>query len=128
MMCDGSIREALRGLLDDLDAVQVCHAELTDTEVRERLSAAIFACFVSSPSRTLPKTFGMFSAQGDAMIHAALTRFLRHPEVIAARREMGTPQARLEAFQDEEATSSEGNDYASYFGYRAPPTLPYQLG
>ena len=109
-MCDGSIREALRDLMDDLDAVQVCHAELTDTEVRERLSAAILASFVVNASRAMPKTLGMYSAQGDAMIHAALTRFLRHPDVLTARREIGTPQTRLEAFQDEDALSREGND------------------
>ena len=122
------MKEALCALLNDLDAVQVCYSELTDTEVREQMSAAILACFVLNANRALPKTFGMVSAEADGMVRAALMRFLCHPDILAARRERGTSEARLAAFQDKDALSGKGSDYASYFGCRSPSSLPYQLG
>jgi hypothetical protein len=63
----------------------------------------------------------MFSDEGNALVKAALSRFLTHPDLVAATKNLKTPRERLDAFQDLEVESSEGNNYDEYFGYADNP-------
>lgn len=124
-----SIKNALQELLNNLDKVKDKYPQIRDTAVREDLHATIIDYFVFDPSsggfplNQLSKDFSMLRPKGDEMIHKALLQFLTHPDVIEARVQLTTPQERLDAFQDHEVQSSNGNSYDRYFGWseRLPP-------
>lgn len=116
------MERALKKLIDALDKVFEEHEEVGDTDVREQMYDAVHRGFiVPQASYTLPDKFGMFSDEGDKEVRAALQQFLADPEVITAITSLGTPEARLTAFQDTEVKSSEGNTYEEYFGYADEP-------
>ena len=121
----GNIRlpkKALKKLLDDLDKLVEEHDELGDTDVREQMYDAVHKSFiVPLPGYALPSSFGMFSDEGNRKVHAALQKFLAHPEVVADAKSLATPEARLAAFQDIDVESSEGNAHDEYFGYAEAP-------
>ncbi len=116
------IRSALKQFLTALDKTYAKHGELGDTAVRDRLYAAILKSFLM-PVRAyrLPQQFGMFTEEADRLVHAAVQRFLQHPEVVAARRLLKNPDERLNAFQDDEVETSEETNCFEYFGYRGGP-------
>lgn len=112
------MKKALKQLLDNLDAiVEEGHDELLDTDVREQMADAVHQTLVDpQEDYELPDTFGMFSDEGNAMVKTALEKFLSHAEVAAAKK-IPTAAARLDAFQDIDVESTEGNTYDEYFGY-----------
>jgi hypothetical protein len=114
-----SIRNALRKLLDDLDAVFVRHGELGDTAVREELGNAIHSGFVLAAVKyRVPSRLGVFTAPGNRATRNALVAFLRHPEVVRARKAKVSRDARLAAFQDATVESRSGSAYDESFGHR----------
>jgi hypothetical protein len=120
-----SIKNALKELLDNLDKVDEKYPEVTDTAVREMLHDAVRIYFVyGSPDGEYPtdNDFAMFTKRGNQAVHKAIVRFLTHPDVKAARVELATSEARLDAFQDDEVESSNGSHYDWYFGWL--PSLP----
>lgn len=122
------IRKALKQLISALDAIFQAHEELGDTDVREKMYDAIHKGFIKPRSGyTLPAKFGMFSEQADHLVHAAIQKFLTHPEVVAASRSLKTPQARLAAFQDYDVESPEGATSFDYFGYSNKPRVRKSL-
>ena len=112
------MRKALKQLLNALDKLaEGGHDEVTDTDVRERMHDAVFKTLVEPrPDYRLPDDFGMFSPAGNKKVKAILARFFAHPEFAEAKT-LATPKARLDAFQDVEVESAEGNTYDEYFGY-----------
>jgi hypothetical protein len=48
-------------------------------------------------------------------------RFLAHQDLLAASKRLKTPRERLDAFQDPEIESSEGNTQDEYFGCAEAP-------
>jgi hypothetical protein len=115
------IKKALKQLLTTLDKIFAKQEELGDSDVRDRLTAAIHKGFVHQQARALPETFGMFTEDGEKRVRAAVTSFLAHSDVLAAPKSLKTPENRLQAFQDDEARSSENNNYSEYFGYMDKP-------
>jgi hypothetical protein len=116
------MKQALKQLIDDLDAIFEEHEELGDTDVREQMAMAIHQAFIApQPDYALAKTFGMFSEEGNSSVREALDAFLEDPDVVAAKESLGTPQDRLDAFQDISVESDEGNTYDEYFGYTETP-------
>lgn len=112
------MKKALKQLLNALDKlVEAGHDEVMDTDVREQMHEAIYKSFVEPEAEyRLPDEFGMFSAEGNQKVKNILTKFLGHPETSEAKN-LPTPKARLDAFQDIDVESSEGNTYDEYFGY-----------
>lgn len=114
------LTEHLKGLLDALDVVAVNHEEVTDTEVRGHIRAAVHNGFIAPKAGfKLPRKFGMFSAAGDRAVRSVLQSFLDSPDVKRAAEELPTPQERLDAFQDITVQSANGNTYDEYFGEAA---------
>lgn len=74
------LERAVAALLDSLDRISVDHEELTDTDVRESMHLALNWYFVWGNDRSrFPRTFGMFSAEGDLLVANAIRQFLRIP-------------------------------------------------
>ena len=115
------MKKALKQMLDALDKlVDGGDDEVMDTAVRERMHDAVYKTLVEpQPDYQVPDEFGMFSPEGNKKVKAILTRFFAHPEFAEAKK-LPTPQARLDAFQDVEVESAEGNSYDEYFGYTDP--------
>lgn len=119
------IKKALKQFLTALDAVFDEYEEVGDTAVREQMTDAIYFGFIEPRQRyKLPATFGMFSDQGNKLVRGAIEKFLAHPEVIAAGKTLKTSEERINAFQDGDARSSEGNAFDEYFGYTNKPKHP----
>ena len=111
------MKDALKRLLDALDAIGEVHGEICDTEVREQLHAGADAHFIRpQEDAEMPAAFGMFAPEADAAVGAALAAFVTDPDVVAFR-EASSPQERLDAFQDATVFSSEGMMYDDYFGH-----------
>ena len=116
------MKKALKQLLNALDRVFAEHEEVGDTAVRQFMYDAVHKSFiVPQPGYELPDEFGMFSEEGNKKVRAALRKFLTHPEVAAAATRLKTPGERLDAFQDVDVESSEGNTQDEYFGYAEAP-------
>jgi hypothetical protein len=112
------MKNALRQLLNDLEKIEVDNGEIQDTAVREELHDVIREGFVEPKADfELPTYYAMFSDEADAQIRTALVAFFNHPEVIAARTELTTREARLNAFQDETVQSDGGMIFGDYFGW-----------
>ncbi|HWN96121.1 MAG TPA: hypothetical protein VNT99_13875 [Methylomirabilota bacterium] len=118
------IKKALRQLLVALDKIFERHEEIGDTDVREKMFAAIHFGFIK-PKRgyKLPAKFGMFSEPADKLVHAVLQEFLRHPEVLAARKLLKTPEDRMTAFQDDDVETRVSTSFFDYFGYSSKPRV-----
>jgi hypothetical protein len=118
------MKKALKQLINALDKIFEDHEEVGDTAVREFMYAAVHQSFIDpKPGYELPTEFGMFSEEGDRKVRAALKKFLTHPEVAEAAIKLKIPKERLDAFQDDDVESSEGNKYDEYFGYAESPGL-----
>jgi hypothetical protein len=116
------MKKALKQLINALDKMFETHEEVGDTAVREAMYEALHKSFINPvEGYTLPDEFGMFSPGGDKKVRAALVKFLAHPEVVAAGKDLKTPKERLSAFQDGDVESSEGNNYDEYFGHADAP-------
>jgi hypothetical protein len=103
---DRIMKKALKQLINTLDKVFEEHEEVGP-----------------QPGYELPAEFGIFSDEGDRKVRAALKKFLTHPELAAAATRLKTPKERLDAFQDNDVESSEGNTYDEYFGYAESPGI-----
>jgi hypothetical protein len=116
------IKKALRELLRALDRIFDQHGEVGDTDVRERMYVAIHNGFIKPvKGYKLPAQFGMFSDEGNALVHAALQKFLAHPEIGAACKKLKSPEDRLNAFQDNDVETAQKTNVFEYFGSRAWP-------
>ena len=116
------MKKALRQLINTLDKVFETHEEVGDTAVREAMYDAIHKSFIKPvKGYTLPDEFEMFSPEGNKKVRAALAKYLAHPDVAAAAKKLKTPKERLDAFQDADVESAEGNSYDEYFGYADSP-------
>src|SRR6185437_4158124 len=87
------IKKALKQFLIALERIEAKHEEIGDTDVREKMYNAIHAAFIlGERGYSLPPKFGMFSGEGNTLLHIALRRFLTHPEVVAAPKSLNHPQ------------------------------------
>ncbi|HEY3763501.1 MAG TPA: hypothetical protein VGN23_17295 [Verrucomicrobiae bacterium] len=119
------IKKALREFITTLDRIFKKHNEIGDTAVREKMTDAIYLGFIiQKPHYKLPENFGMFSDEGNKLVQAAIQKFFSHPEIVAAKKSLKTPEDRLIAFQDSDARSAGGYNYFEYFGH---VNLPYVL-
>jgi len=112
------IKKALKQFLTALDKIYAKHEEVGDSDVRDRMYAALYRSFIQ-PQRgySLPAKFGMFSDKGNDLVRVAVDKFLTHPETLAASSNLKSPEDRFAAFQDGDVETSEGTIYSEYFGY-----------
>src|SRR5262249_50621274 len=95
------MKKALRSLLNAIGRIADRFEEVTDTEVRERMRAAIERSVIGpKKGYVLPDAFGMFSPQGDAKVKAALAKFIEAARLEAQQTGLSTRKQRLLAFQD----------------------------
>jgi hypothetical protein len=113
------MKQALEFLLNEMDKILKEFEEVTDTDVREQMNEAIYHSLIEpKEDYILPNEFGMFSEEGNASVRAALSVFIDRASDDANELGLYTPQARLDAFQDIDVCSKEGNTYDEYFGHR----------
>jgi len=111
------MKDALKRLLDALDAIGETHGEICDTVVRELMHEVIDDHFVrAQQGATMPTELGMFSPEANAAVGSVLVAFVTDPAVVAFR-DASTPQERLDAFQDATVLSGEEMMYDDYFGH-----------
>jgi len=89
----GIIKKALKQLLTALDRIYAKHEEVGDSDVRDRMYAAIYRSFIQPQhGYALPAKLGMFTDEGNELLRMAYTnslhtsRFWLPPERSGARR------------------------------------------
>jgi hypothetical protein len=108
-------------LLHRLEAIEAEHEEIGDTEVRERMGAAVFNGFLKpTPNYQLAESFGMFTKKANKLVRLALAWFLPAARQAAQQDGLDTFHKRLEAFQNLNVRTEETNDYNDYFGWWNP--------
>jgi hypothetical protein len=111
------LKTALTQLLLALDRIQDEHGEVCDTVVRDVLRRVITEAFIlPKASFVMPTAFGLFSADGNAKVGAALEHFLSCSEVQTTRATL-TPEQRLAAFEDADVRTDKGNTYDCFFSH-----------
>ncbi len=113
------MEELLRELLADLAAIGERHEEINDAE--ELMTDCIFDGFLKpAPGFTLPVAFGMATADGDALVRAALARFIERGTPLAERLGLNFHD-RLAAFQGMGGTYGPSDlCYNDFFRYTPP--------
>jgi hypothetical protein len=120
--------EAIVGFFGDLERISRKHEEVTDTDVREALYLSLNYYFVwGKTCPRFPRSFGMFSAEGDRLVDKALRRFLeaaRESEELAA---VPVGQARLDLLQNSNIKTARGMQYDEFIGHGESPLAPDPL-
>jgi hypothetical protein len=118
------MEDLLRNLLVALEEIGEEHEELYDSEVRERMSNAIMDGFVRlKPDSSLPKSFGMHSTNADNAVRTALAAYIQAAKAKAAELRLTAFRNRLDAFQNEDVASEEGNYFDDFFGWSNPDSF-----
>jgi len=121
-----TLPSAVRALLERLDEISREHEEVTDTDVREAIHWALSWYFVwGRPRATLPRSYEMFSLDGDKRVARAVEEFLASAEAVSAAIPLG--QARLDHLQDADWTTTSGRSYVELVGHRDSPLPPEPL-
>ncbi|MEM0962912.1 MAG: hypothetical protein AAGK21_10305 [Bacteroidota bacterium] len=112
------MNDALRVLLNALDATAAEYGEIHDTVVREHISDAVFLHFIQSGAvdRPLKESFGMFTEEANVAVRDTVSAFVSDPAVVAFAK-ASTPRERLDAFQNASVTSDAGATYDDYAGH-----------
>lgn len=115
------MEELLRELLADLAAIAERHGEINDSDVEELLTQSIFDGFLKpEPGFSLPLAFGMANVEGDALVRAALARFVERATPLADRLGLNFHD-RLAAFQGLGGTYGPSDlCYNDFFRYTPP--------
>lgn len=120
--------EALDRLLGDLERISTRHEEVTDTDVREALHLTLNYYFVWGNTRErFPRSFGMFSAEGDRLVGKAVQKFL---DAIGESNELAAipvGKARLDFLQHAGVKTEGGMQWDEFFGHRESPLPPDPL-
>lgn len=113
--------EAIRSLLDALEAAEAAGAPLTDTVIRESLYDIFYQGFVHQESGfcvpdDLLLHYTPAAEQQNAIVVNAWIGFLERARQAAVVSKLDTPEQRERAFLDSEVTSSSGDtNVCSYF-------------
>ncbi len=122
------MEDLLRELLTDLASVAEQHGELNDSDVEETMTQAVFDGFLKPvPRYSLPDSFGMYSAEGNALVRAALARYIERATPLAAGQGLGFHE-RLSAFQNRECTVGPAQLGFNDFFHYMPPQRYDDLG
>lgn len=120
-----NLANAVVSLLEDLERISHEHEEVTDTDVRESIHLALTWYFVWAQERTrFPRSFGMFTAEGDRLVAGAVLAFLEASEKSGELARTPVGQARLDVLQGD-ATTADEKVYDEFIGHRDTP-LPME--
>lgn len=120
--------EALAVLFGELERIASEHEEMTDTDVREALHLTLNYYFVwGKPRSRFPRSFGMFSAEGDRRIGKAIRKFLDMVDELDEVAAIPVGQARLDFLQQPDVRTASGMQYDEFIGYRETPLDPDPL-
>ena len=111
-----AMREPLVRFFDALEAIGAEHEELYDTDVRERIGAALEQQLIAGSQGEVSESFGMFSSEGDRLVRDAVASYLGEARPIADALNLGEA-ARRAAVWDAEAASSEGTPVDEFLGW-----------
>ena len=115
------MQNALRKLLNEVEAIGDDHEELFDTDVREAMGEALFLAILRrDEGYVLPNEYGMFSDEGNRRVAAALGSFVVAGMVECEASKLSTFHQRLQAFQDSAVVTEGGNDFEEFFGWTDP--------
>ncbi len=113
--------QILRDLLEALEAVQEKHPEITDTEVREAMSDAVWHLFiVPKVGFKMPKSFFLDSAKANRAVHKALKDYIGKAKKVSQESGVLSFRDRLAAFQNSHVGSPGGYSYDDFFGWTDP--------
>lgn len=120
------MKDILLELLDTLEKIGSTHGEIYDTEVREQMFDAVYQGFIApQPNYLLPERFGLYDAEANQLVRAALTKYIAGANEAAEAKGLVSPSARLAEFQKAGVyTTNEGQSGDEFFGWLAPADLP----
>lgn len=125
---DKRLNKALAALFAELEQISSEHDELTDTDVREALHLTLNYYFVWGKPRPLfPRSFGMFSAEGDRLVGKAVRRFLDTIEEFNEVDAIPVGKMRLDFLQQADVRTPSGMQYDEFIGHRESPLAPDPL-
>lgn len=117
-----NLENAVVALLEELERISHEHEEVTDTDVRESMHLALTWYFVWAQERTqFPRSFGMFTGEGDRLVAEAILGFLEAAEKSGELSSTPVGQARLDVLQADSATTADGMLYDEFIGHRDIP-------
>ena len=116
-----TMEDLLRDLLMDFASIAIDHEEINDSDVEEFTTRAIFDGFLKPVrSFSLPDSFGMYSPEGNALVKAALARYLERAVPLAAGQGLNFHE-RLSAFQNRECVVGPNQlGFNDFFRYTSP--------
>ncbi len=119
MATDAILAEALRDLMEALEAIGQEHEELYDTEVREQMGEAVHRAFLEpEQGYSIPTEFGMFDAESNAAVGQAIAAYVARASARVAEIGLVTPKGRLDAFQDGDVCTRGEQQYPDdFFGW-----------
>src|SRR5262245_6309686 len=115
-----SMEYLLRQLLERIEGIGEGNKELFDSDVRHNLCDAIFTGFVKQNREYRMAPFGMFTAEGEAAVRAALDEYIDKADQRAVELNLLSFHDRLAAFQNPAVRTAKGNDYDEFFGHLPP--------
>jgi hypothetical protein len=122
------IIQAVVSLLEELERISQAHEEVTDTDVRESLHLALNYYFVWGRKDTrMPRSFGMFSREGNVLVSDAVRRFLDAVGESEALSDIPCGQSRLDVLQAIGVRTVGGMMYDEFIGHRDSPLPPEPL-
>ena len=108
---------SMAAFLEDLEEVSDAHAELFDTEVRERLWTIIDSVLIIQTSPVeIPEELGMFSAEGNAQLRDVLDKNLRRLIQVFDALDLDTERKRRVSFLNPELRTERGHSVEDFFG------------
>lgn len=115
------MEQILQALLDRLADIGERHAEIFDSEVRERMSDTILSRFVRQErEHPLPHDFGMYSDDANEAVRRVLSEYIEAANDAAVDLGITGFRARLEALQDTRVRTKRTYDYEDFFGHIDP--------
>jgi len=116
------LKRSIRKLFNDLERIGETHPELYDTDVREQLAETLdFAFVYGRRMKDVPVNFGMYSAEGDKRVAAAISAFLATALPLVKQEGIATGKARHDALQDGSIVSKQRRRFDSFIGSSAQP-------
>ncbi len=111
------MNEIVLGFLQNLKKIDKMGLPVYETDVQDAILVAIVDGYIkASKGYTLPQAFEMLSEEGDALVHAALKRFLTAANQEAERRNCFGSNERIALVRDAEIPPpEEGGYYANFF-------------
>lgn len=112
------MKAELKALLNRLETIAEEHGEVTDTDVREQMYAAVYHGFIAqTPGYELPTEFGLFEEEGNEAVRSALADFIEAARTAAQGDGLNTAEKRFDGFQDGSVLSDGGSPYDEFFGH-----------